>query len=914
MSNTNKGKTKYSLAWLCVLLFTILTYWSTGLNRVDGYFHISLTAPVLDSPPVRRMNDASPVKPAVRDTSRRISDSPDTGFVAIADTTIRNKVDSFPFKISKDTLSGPLAYHADDSMVLDVPTKKLYLYGKLSTIKYTDNELAAPEIEYDQRTSLVRAYLKKDSAGKVISYVSYNQGSGFKSVMDSLVLNMKTLRGITKGTYTQQGEMFVYGEKIKKEGTDVFYALNSRFTTCNLDTPHFAFVSNKIKFISQKVAFSGPVHPEFEGVPIPIILPFGIYPLSQGRHSGLLAPTFTANDQYGISLEGLGYYKVFSPNWDMIARGTLYSYGGYAISLNPRYYRRYHYQGNFGIDYQKTKPLDQPSSKTINIRWSHTMDSKARPGVTFTANVTAGSSRYNSLVPNNSQQNFTNQLQSSITYAKVWKDKPFSITIGANHNQNTQTKLINLNLPNVAFSVNTLYPFRRKEAVTDFKWYENIGIGFTSAVSSLTSFYDTAADIKGQIVDNLRAGATHSVPIALSLPPLGVFQVTPNIGYSEKWYTEQYVRSWNSTQQKLDTSIKRGFYTARQVSFGIGASTRIFGMYTFRKSGKVQAIRHEITPTISLSYSPNLAKASYYNTQINAAGDRNTFTKYERSLYGAYSNEQFGGATFSIDNNISMKVRSKKDTSAGGLKKISLLDGLSITGGYNFLRDSFKFDQLSLNARTNLFEKVSITASATIDPYQRNALGQRIDKLIFNNQPYKLGTFNSGTLSLQSGFKGGDKSKKSSILDQSMVPHNTNFDGLPVDDYQREAAYIQNNPGEFVDFSIPWSIDFSYSLGFDRQYYTNTKNSTVNFRQDVNFNTSVNLTPKWKLGVNGSFNITQKELGLITMYLSREMHCWQMSINISRSDYSRYFTINISPKSPMLRDLKVNRTRYFIGN
>ena len=140
---------------------------------------------------------------------------------------------------------------------------------------FRSNELTAPQINYNQTTSEMEAVLLKDSSGKVISYPTFNQGD-FKTISDTIRFNMKTGRGITKGTYTQQGEMYVYGEKIKKVNDDVFYAKNGRFTTCNLDTPHFAFISQKIKFINKKMAFTGPVHPEIEGVPLPVMLPFGI--------------------------------------------------------------------------------------------------------------------------------------------------------------------------------------------------------------------------------------------------------------------------------------------------------------------------------------------------------------------------------------------------------------------------------------------------------------------------------------------------------------------------------------------------------------------------------------------------------------------------------------------------------------
>jgi LPS-assembly protein len=244
---------------------------------------------------------------------------------------------------------------------------------------------------YDQKTNMVTAHLQKDSLGNVVSYASFKQ-KDFQSESDTLRFNMLTGKGQTKGTYFMQNEMFVYAKVSKKVDSNTIYAQKVRFTTCNLDTPHFAFVSNQVKFINQKMAFTGPVHPEFEGVPIPVVLPFGIYPLRQGRHSGILAPTFTANEQFGLALEGLGYYKVLSDNWDVTARGTIYSYGGWTANVSPRYYKRYRYQGSFSVDIQHTNlglrsDPDFLPQRTFNVRWRHSSDNKARPGVTFSANV-----------------------------------------------------------------------------------------------------------------------------------------------------------------------------------------------------------------------------------------------------------------------------------------------------------------------------------------------------------------------------------------------------------------------------------------------------------------------------------------------------------------------------------------------
>lgn len=903
MNQDYKGNAKLISGWATGLVLMMITI---GSNGYASKFHISLTT---DTIPVKK-------KPAfpLSDTSKLPSLlSPDTIPKRITDTTIVATIDSFNFKTSSEALTAPVNYSAEDSMVFDVPAKKMYLYGKTSNVKYADNDLSAPIIEYDQKTNLVKAVLTKDSLGKVISYPSFNQGT-MKSTSDTIVFNMKTQKGITKGTYTQQGEMYVYGERIKKVSDDVFYALRARFTTCNLDTPHFAFVSNRIKFQTQQMAYSGPVHPEFEGVPIPVYLPFGIFPLRQGRHSGLIAPSFTANDQTGLALEGLGYYKILSETWDMVARGTIHSYGGWLASVNPRYFKRYRYQGSFSVSMQNFKTNfkgdpDYRSEKSVLFQWNHNADTKARPGVSFTANVNAGSSKYNQSIPNSPIRNFTNQMNSSITYAKVWKDRPYNITVGANHNQNTQSGLINLNLPDVNFNLNTQYPFRRSEPVGELKWFENIGVALNTTAKSLSSFYDTAGNIGRQLSDNLQWGASHNVPITLSLPELGPVQLSPSVSYQERWYQQKFYRSWNPLRNKVDSSFQEGFYTARDMNFGLSGSTRIFGMYTFGKSSRIQALRHEIRPNISMNYKPDLNKGNFYSTYIDSSGNAARFSVFERSIYGGFSEGEFGGLSFGIDNVLSMKVKDKKDTSAAAIRKVNIIDGFGLTGSYNFLADSFKLSGFNLTARSNLFEKVNITGNANFDPYLLNDRGERIDKLVWTERPFSLGTLTSGNLALQSNFRGGDKKSR----DKAGVnrPADVDASGLTLDEYQQEAAYIRENPGEFADFSIPWSIDLSYSLRFGRERTSDYKSFKTNFYQDINWNASANLTPKWKLGVNGSYNLSDNQIGLISMYMSREMHCWQMNINISPVGRYKFFSINISPKSGLLRDLKINRTRSF---
>lgn len=907
MNNVYKGKAKYISATTAMLVFVALTLVSRNTIFKPVHFYKTLTVDTI--PPKKNPLKVVPPK-IVKDSSVVKSVKPDT-------TIVVTKTDSFNIRFSKDSLDAPVVYHADDSMVFDVPANKITLYGKETKTVYKDNELTAPGIEFDQKSNTVMAFVKLDSNGKVIAFPTFTQAD-FKSISDTIKFNMKTGKGLTKGTYTNQGEMFIYGEKIKKVDENVFYAYRGRFTTCNLDTPHFAFVSKKIKFINKKMAITGPVHPEFEGVPVPVILPFGIYPLSQGRHSGILAPTFTANEQQGLALEGLGYYKVLSDNFDVVLRGTIYSYGGWSASLSPRYYKRYHYQGNVNLDVINLKSNfkgdpDYTNNKAFNFVWNHNVDTKSRPGVTFSANVNFGSSKFNQSIPNNNVRNFQNRTGSTINYAKVWKDKPFNLTVTANHSQNNNTKLFDITLPVVNFNVNTLYPFRKKEQVGELKWYENIGIALNTSARSQTTFSDSKdtlftkvnGSIGNQVANNFKWGASHNVPINLSLPPMGPLQISPSISYAENWYQEKYILNWNDAKRKLDTISKRGFYSARDMSFGVGLSTRIFGMFGFGKNAKVQAIRHELRPTISMSYKPNMNSRSYYTTQIDTFKNVAKFSYYQNSLYGAFSDQRFGGIGFGLDNNISMKVRNRKDTAEGTTKKISLIDGLSISGNYNFLKDSFQLSTFSISARSSLFDKINISASATLDPYQVDTSGKSINRLVWRDKIFTLGRFLGANATVTTSFQGGDKNKKKAVPQNQISNNGINpLTGLPMDENQQEAAYIRNNPAQYADFSIPWSVNIGYTIGVSKF------RKTTQVNQDVNINGTLNLTPRWQMAVTAFYNITQKQLGTMAVSISREMHCWQMAISISPVS-PRYFTITISPKSGLLQDLKVNRTRYF---
>jgi LPS-assembly protein len=829
--------------------------------------------------------------------------------VLVRDTNKVPRVDTFSLKISKDTLDAPVNYEAEDSAVVLVEEKKIILYGKTKTV-YKDVTLTAPKVELDNKTNLLTAYNSVDSAGEVLTRARFEQGENrFES--DTIQYNFKTQKGLTRNTFTQQNEMFIQGELIKKVDSVTVFVKRGRFTTCDLDEPHFAFRANKLKIINNKVAVSGPMHPEFEDVPIPIYLPFGFYPLSRGRHSGLLPPQLISTENYGIGLQGLGYYKVLNENFDMTVRSDIYSYGGFTLNVIPTYRVRYRYNGALSINYQNTKlnfrgDPDFQRIKTIQVNWNHSVDQRAKPGVSFSANVNAGSTKYNTYQTNNALNNYKNQLTSSISYSKSWRDKPFNLQLNANHNQNATSRLVNLVLPEGSFSVNTLYPFQPKEKVGPGKWYEKLGIGYNGNFRNLVSFYDSAFSLN-KVLNQLQWGVGHSIPINLSLPPMGPLIVSPSITYSENWLMMKRYQLWNPVLKKLDTVEQKGLYTARNMSFGIGLSTGIFGIYQFRNS-RLIALRHTLRPNVSLSYTPNLAKKYYRTVQTDSAGHFKNYSLYEGNVVNGFSNQEFGGLTFGIDNRLEMKTRSRKDT-ANPVKRSSLIDGFSINSSYNFLADTLKLGDFAMHLGTNLFEKVQLNIEASVTPYQFDAPYHKINHFVWEDGFYP-GSLTYSSISLSTSFKSKprDATKKSEVK-----PVNPNLINDPalMGDQQRLLDYMQRNPSEFVDFNIPYDLSIDLGVNFTRVFDAAIKGFNTIVTSSLGFRNSFSLTPKWNFSTNGSIDLRTKKLGMLSMAINREMHCWQMSIGLTPVGIQRYFNISISPKSSLLQNLKVNRTRVF---
>ena len=833
------------------------------------------------------------------------------------------QADTIPINIpvSKDSMDAPIHYKAKDSIVMQVPKKMIFMYGNADT-KYKQTSITAERIRIDQQTGIMEATKWVDTAGKSFGHVVMTDNDqSFQS--DTMQVNINTHKAKIFHTHSQYGEGYIGSEQSKRMPDNTIFGFKNTFTTCDLDTPHFQFRARKIKVIPDKLVISGPANLEIEGIPTPLFIPFAIFPITQGQRSGILPPQYVVNQQKGIGLENGGYYIGLGDNFDLTMRGDVYSYGSWSLTASPTYRKRYKYNGGLNLSFANTRFGDKAvksefsTSKDFRVTWNHSMDSKARPGVNFGAAVNFGTSSYNRYNVTDYNTRVNNNIGSSITFSKTWIGKPYNLTMGLNHSQNLSTRDVSVSFPDATFTVNTIYPFQPKEMTGTPKWYEKIGVSYNTVLRNQANFKDSLFG-KQAMFDAMQTGMQHNIPISFSIPVFKTFTLSPGINYTEYWYTKKFNRTWNATKDNpglgtkgaIDTSYEAGFFTARDVNASLSLSTAMYGMYTFSKKSKIKAIRHVMRPMMSVSYRPDLNPHLYKYLQYNKEGDSSLVSVYDGAIIGVPAQGTFGGINFGLDNNLEMKVFSKKDTTGNHERKIKLLDGFGINGSYNLVADSFKLSTFSVYARTNLFDKLNISASGNIDPYQTDSRGKRIDKYVWQQGKISLGRLTNASISMSTSFQ--SKDKKSQAKEQK-IDSISNIQGgdAAFAAQQRQLAMVRNNPGEYVDFDIPWRIDLSYSLSYTNTIIPDSGGVVKRITQYVSFNGDFSLTPKWKIGLNSGFDFTNMEIAYTNMYISRDLHDFNLSINLIPFGTYRQFSFTISAKAGLLRDLRLNRTKQF---
>lgn len=817
----------------------------------------------------------------------------------------------------KSSINSKVEYSATDSISLDLDKQKVFMYRE-ADIKYEKIHQQAAYIEIDFNTSMLKALPGVDSAGKAYGKPEFTEGDqSFSS--EEINYNFNTTKGLIKNVITKEGEGYLHGEVVKKLQDNVSNMWHGGYTTCNLEHPHFSIKFTKAKVIPDNKIVTGPAFLTIEDVPLPLVLPFGLFPNKRGQTSGVLIPTYGESANRGFYLENGGYYFGINDYMELKLIGDIYSRGSWALKPLFNYRKRYKFNGSFNFSYAiNTEGIRETESfkknRDFRVAWTHTQDPRARPKSRFSANVNFVSSQYNKYNPTTTQDLLSNTFQSSISYqTSFFKDK-ISFSGAMSHSQNTSTKLVSLSLPSISVSANRFYPLRKPGKTTNLRWYDNISVNYSMTARNDVSVIDSML-FKPAMYNSFRNGMQHKIPISSSVKILKFLTMSNSFDFTERWYTKSLQRTWvndtlwngeDYTVGYVKNDTVNGFKAGRDFGFTSSLSTTVYGMLRMKR-GPVRAIRHVMRPSASFSLRPDFGRPEfgyYKEVQVDTLGTMRRYSVFNdgnnfSSIFGTPPDGRSGRISMSLNNNLEMKVRSKSDTITG-TKKIMLIESFSIGTSYDLAKDTLQWSMISINARTTLFKKLQISWSSVWDPYVVSETGRRLNEFEWNKNHRLLRRDNTAwNFSLDYNFSSGKK---------------TSTPAPKTDEAKQELEDYALNPQGYINWSNPWNFGFRYNLNYTGRNIPNSQTTKSEVIQTFGFNGDISITPKWKVSMASGYDFKSNKLSYTSVNVYRDLHCWEMRFNWIPIGYYKSWNFYIKVKASVLQDLKLNRKKDFRDN
>ena len=843
-----------------------------------------------------------------------------------ADTTKKGNAQTAP----KDTTaSEKIEYSAQDSSFVDKEKEMVYLYGK-ARVKYQDFELDADYITYNSKTKQIYASGRTDAKGKYVGRPIVKMTGQSTSLADSLFYNTETSVGRIWGVYTEQEGGFFTGGKAKKQPDDEIHSKGQTYSTCNLPHPHFGIYITK-GIVTENQIITGPVYLKIEDIPLPIGLPFAFFPKPNKKSSGVILPSPGEDYTRGFFLRDGGYYLGLNDYWDAKMLATIYTRGSYEGSLLSNYTKRYKYNGNINFRYSNSRyglegTPEYTPRKDFNLQWTHSQNANAKPGTTFSASVDAGTSSFNQNTAGGASYDYNqftkNTLRSSVSYGRVFGNG-ITLGIAADGSQETQNKSVSLRLPDISLSVPTFNPFDSKDRLGEQKWYQKITVGYSmQASNTITTTEDQL--FKRESLNKFKNGVSHQIPVNMAFNIANYFNFNTGVSYTERWQFQtvrkSYLKVLNSSDQEIIDTVA-GFKRNGEYSLNMGVSTKIYSTAQFNKFGNFKALRHVMTPQVSFSYRPDFSdvakgyyKLAYYTDgtpKIGSDGQQQKYSIFEGSPYGFPGAGRSASISFSLDNTVEAKVLTPNDTTGKGDKKIPIIQGLSISGSYNFLAPSFKLSTLGFSGRSQFTDKLGVNYYGTLDPYRYtdtvDVLTGKVSRKLIDDYVWNVGKLPRLT---NFGF-----SFNYSLNPEALKKKNENEQNLKdkaaktgmTPEQSEELAKVSRDPNAFVDFKIPWNFAFSYTFNYNTDRVG--QNSTIT--NTLNFNGDANITPKWKVQFNSGWDFKASTFSQTSLAIYRDLHCWDMSFSWIPFGAYQFYSVDIKVKASVLQDLKLSKRKNY---
>ncbi len=762
----------------------------------------------------------------------------------IVDSNVVQIVDTIDYN------SNNIEYALNDSLI----TLKEKAHVKSGVVA-----LDAYFIEFDTKRNLIEAFSADVEADTVVNpYYLSNQiqpniipvilKDGNEEILGNYLLySIDTEKGRIIQTKTDYTEGLYYGKKLYREQKDIYYVQEGRYTTCDADEPHYHFKSNNMKMIEGKRLIAKPVIFYIESIPI-LILPYYVFPLEKGRHSGLLPFSFGKFERGERYVKNVGYYWAASEYYDVKGAFDYYEesrrinfYG--RVNFNKRYVLSGYLDGN----YSRTTRYDYGTAQEVKEpRWTVSGAYRQTFSPNFNINATGSfqsDSRYQADFTQNLAERLNRSVRSQLSFSKRFS-KTVALSGSVSHTVNLDTETRADLLPSLTLSLPSLYPFgagkRNSEGKLKQKFYNSIYVRYqptlqhfsnrslsyanlvvdtTFTVDSLTSDTTMTIDSTGVYRTRKRyAVMTHSPSLKLPQLKLGnVLNIIPSVGYKETW-----VKVFETDQSIYADIDASKIYRSYSYSANVSANTKLYGTI-YPKIFGLLGLRHVLTPSASFSYTPEINNK---NPEVKAYTGVGSSSTKRRNL------------SFSLRQLFQAKVRN------GEQEKVLDLISINSSFGYNLEEDSRPISNLNTTFNSSALPIIS-SFSGSMSHTFYNVTDS--SEQFWSPQLLSFTMRASFRLAGNKFFFDDDykipqgKQTKSELTSQNQVGSNWSFTA----DYNYQESGVKESwkKSSFVTFNLNFKLTPSTAIRYSQRYDI--------FR---------------KLTINNSVNITRK------------LHCWTGSL------------------------------------
>jgi hypothetical protein len=861
-------------------------------------------------------------------------------------------------------LDSVVTYTAD-SLFMDAKSRRTHLSGT-STLRFLTMKLDSPEILVDWEHDKVEAWSplavsEQDSCGGALTLGAGQRLMGTEPVGRELPgakpdsaavelpwpvfsdgaqtmygrhmsLNIKTRQGFIRDGRAAESPSLYGGTRIKRVAEEELHVANASFTTCEEGCPHYHFQARQLKMLLKDKVFARDVTLHFGRVPT-LYSPVALFSLKRGRASGLILPSYGQTAQQGRKLDHLGWYWAAAETWDTQLRVSYAENGpDWLFENTTRYKWNAQERGQLSGSYNITQTSLREG---WDMRWNH--DQALTPYVSFRSNVKLASSKqYYESNSDNLETRLSQSLSSSLNLSGRFPESGMSWTLNGSGTQNLESGLTSGSLPTLDLGFPTWSPLRFLAPVGAAAGAGTGGAGkglrdwlggSTLKLSSRAESRYSMQDLRWMDASNTR-GARHG--LGFSVPgKVGVLALTPSLSATSIWVDETRELR-RMADGSLDTVTVSGFAARQTFSTSLAGSTQLYGII-YPRIGKLEALRHVLSPSVSANWTPDFSASSWGYTQRATQGDslQVTLDRFQSSMYGATPTRESLALNFSLGQLWQSKwtapinpTESPADsltesvepaanaptrpalagtarTPAASLKTDLLR--LTTTTSYDFKADSLRLGNITSNWacdplqvgnwRLGPLSSLNVQLSTVHSPYQVvDSTGRRLARYTWQDGPKgnRLPWLSSTNVTVSTRLAGGSGS--SSVSSSS----------LPLDDEEDSERFAPRFGS--ADLGIPWNLTGTWSWSLNRSVPERpVKQSHVDLRG------SLNLSRHWKISSGVHYDLVARSFSSQSINIYRDMHCWEGYFQWNPRTDSYHLLIHV--KSDFLEDLKWDKRK-----